>query len=208
MIRFDRLLLRNAGHLVEFRLADHLAAAVECSTELNRQSPDMKISIDLAAFLESQSILDEDIALNLAPKVDILAKNIALDDCSLTDDNTSFTLDLAFKSTVNTDIIWRNDLTLDNRSCRNSAYRIRIYNRFHFCHNYLDLKYFTLKSLSVAILELLARTARTWIISTDLLLDMNRHIALLLATISHQIRTGSLHLAHIRLTLLSRSLGL
>ena len=67
-----------------------------------------------------------------------------------------------------------------------------------------------LKALAVAVLELLARSAWTWIVTSDLLVDMNRHIALLLSPVCHKVGAGSLHLLHfISLRLLrSRSLCL
>ena len=64
-----------------------------------------------------------------------------------------------------------------------------------------------LKSLTVAVLEFLAGTAWTWIITSHLLLDVYRHIALCLTAVGHEIGARSLHLAHIRLALLGRSLG-
>ena len=60
----------------------------------------------------------------------------------------------------------------------------------------------------MAVLELLARAARTWIVTSHLLLHMHRHLALLLAAVGHKIGTLGLHLAHVRLALLCRSLCL
>ena len=67
-----------------------------------------------------------------------------------------------------------------------------------------------LKALAVAVLELLARSAWTWIVTSDLLVDMNRHIALLLTAVCYEVIARCLHLVHVRLALLgwSRSLCL
>ena len=65
-----------------------------------------------------------------------------------------------------------------------------------------------LKPFTVAVLELRARAARTWVVTAYLLLHMYRSIALRLATIGHEVCTRCAHLAHIRLALLGRSLCL
>jgi hypothetical protein len=56
-----------------------------------------------------------------------------------------------------------------------------------------------LKALAVAVLELLAGTAWTWVISSNLLLDMHRHLALWLTGISNKICSACIHHAHVRL---------
>ena len=81
----------------------------------------MEISVHHAAFLERKSILDEDIAVNLSPKVDVGADNITLYNSRLTEDNTALRGHFALESTVDADVVWRDDLTLDDSACRNTA---------------------------------------------------------------------------------------
>ena len=64
-----------------------------------------------------------------------------------------------------------------------------------------------LQSLAVAVLELLARAAWTWVVTSHLLFHMNWHLTLLLASVGNKISARSLHLAHVWLALLCRSLG-
>ena len=58
----------------------------------------------------------------------------------------------------------------------------------------------------MAVLELLAGSARTWVITSDLLLYMYRHSALRLSAVSDQVSTACVHLAHVRLARLRRCL--
>lgn len=59
-----------------------------------------------------------------------------------------------------------------------------------------------LQSPAVAVLVFLAGAARARVVSSDCLLDMDWHPALLLAPVGDKIRTACLHPAHVRLTLL------
>ena len=65
------------------------------------------------AFLESEGILHEDITLHLAPKIHIVTYDVTLDNSSLTDYDAALGLHLSFESTVYTDVVRRNDFTLD-----------------------------------------------------------------------------------------------
>ena len=116
----------RAGNLVEFRFGDHTAVAIECRSELDRKSLDVEVSVNHAAFLERKRILHENIALDFSPKVDISTDYVALDIGLLTDDHTTLGLYLAFKGSVNADVIRRYDFTLDDGSCRDSADGIQV----------------------------------------------------------------------------------
>ena len=87
----------------------------------------MKVTVDVAAILECKGILDIKITLNLSPKINILTNDISLDIGALADDNTALAYYLAFEKTINADVIWRNDLTLDDGSGRNSADSVHIH---------------------------------------------------------------------------------
>ena len=193
----DRL---YSGESVELCLCDSLAVAVECSSKLYRELPHMEVAVHYTAFLESEGILHEDIALNLAPEVDVRAYDIAADDGCLADDDTALRLDLAFECSVDTDIAWRDDLSLYHCSCRYPADGIYINSSFCLCHNYngfivtfiqeiprqaRDDK--ELQAFAVAVLELLTAAAWTWVITSDLLFYMDRHLALRLAAVGNEV---------------------
>ena len=73
----------DAGEFVELCLGDGLAVAVECCSELYCKAADVEVACDHTAFLESKSVLHEEVALYLAPKVDVLAHDVTLDDSRL-----------------------------------------------------------------------------------------------------------------------------
>ena len=144
--------------LLEVSLSDRLAVSVERSSELYRELAYIEVSVHYAALLEIEGILHEYGAFNLSPKVDVLADDIALDMGALPYYNATFAGHLALESTVDTDIAWRHDLTLDQGTCRNPADRICVNYWFHLCHSLIVyvLIFFYLCLLSVAVLVFLA----------------------------------------------------
>lgn len=117
----------RASDLVKLALGNCLACTVEGCTKLDKESSDVKVTVDVAAILECKGILDIKITLNLSPKINILTHDISLDIGALTNDNTTLAYHLAFEKTINADIVWRNDLTLDDGSGRNSADSVHIH---------------------------------------------------------------------------------
>ena len=75
----------------------------------------------MAAFLQIEGILYEYIALNLSPKVDVVTYDITLDVRTFAYNDTALALDLALEGSVDTDIAWREDLTLDDCTSGNPA---------------------------------------------------------------------------------------
>ena len=117
----------NSSDLVKLALGNCLASAVEGCTKLHKEPSDVKVTVDVASILERKGILDIKIALNLSPKIYVLTDYVSLDIGSLADDNTALAYYLAFEKTINADIVWRNDLTLDDGSGRNSADSVHIH---------------------------------------------------------------------------------
>ncbi len=103
--------------LLEVSLGDRLAVSVERSSELYRELADIEVSVHYAALLEIEGVLHEYGAFNLSPKVDVLADDIALDMGALPYYNAALAGHLALECTVDTDIAWRHDLTLDQGTC-------------------------------------------------------------------------------------------
>ena len=114
-------LLLCSGNPVEVSLADHAAVTVEGRSELYRELADVQVAVHYTAFLEVKGILYEYIALYLAPEVDAVAYDVTLDEGALAYYYAAFALDLSFEASVDADVAWREDLTLDNSSCRNPA---------------------------------------------------------------------------------------
>lgn len=112
--RFRHIL--HACKPVEISLADGLAVSIECSSKLYRELSDVEVAVYHAALLEREGVLHEDISLDTAPEVNIIAHDVTLDHSSLTDDDATLGLYLSFESTVDTDVVRRNDLTLDDCS--------------------------------------------------------------------------------------------
>ena len=73
----------HAREFVELRLSDGLAVAVECCSKLYCETTDVEVACDDTAFLEGAGILYEEVALYLAPEIDVLAHDVTLDDSRL-----------------------------------------------------------------------------------------------------------------------------
>ena len=73
----------HAGEFVELRLSDGLAVAVECCSKLYCETTDVEVACDDTAFLEGEGVLHKEVALYLAPEVDVLAHDVTLDDSRL-----------------------------------------------------------------------------------------------------------------------------
>ena len=117
----------RASDLVKLALGNCLASAVEGCTKLHKEPSDVKVTVDVAAILECKGILHIKITLNLSPKINILTNDVSLDIGALADDNTALAYYLAFEKTINADVVWRNDLALDDGSGRNSADSVHIH---------------------------------------------------------------------------------
>ena len=117
----------RASELVKLALGNCLACTVEGCTKLDKESSDVKVTVDVASILERKGILHIKITLNLSPKIYVLTDYVSLDIGALADDNTALAYYLAFEKTINADIVWRNDLTLDDGSGRNSADSVHIH---------------------------------------------------------------------------------
>ena len=89
----------STSKFIIIRFTDSLAVTVEGRSKFYRKLLDMKISIDYAALLQCQSILDIDITFNLTPKIYICAEDITLDHRCLTDNDTALRLKFALKCT-------------------------------------------------------------------------------------------------------------
>ena len=81
----------------------------------------MKVTVHRTAFHESKSILDIKVTLHLAPEVYVFADHITFDKGSFSDYNATLGLHLTLEGTIDTDVIRRDDLTLDNCAGRYSA---------------------------------------------------------------------------------------
>ena len=81
----------------------------------------MKISVHHTALLEREGVLDIDVAVNLSPKIDVGADDVTLYNSRLSEYYTALRDHLALESTVDADVVWREDLTLDDSASRNTA---------------------------------------------------------------------------------------
>ena len=117
----------RASELVKLALGNCLACTVEGCTKLDKEPSDVKVTVDVAAILECKGILHIKITLNLSPKINILTNDVSLDIGALADNHSALAYYLAFEKTINADVVWRNDLTLDDGSGRNSADSVHIH---------------------------------------------------------------------------------
>ena len=126
---------RAAGHLghdlVEFRLGDHAAVAVELGVELHLQALDVQVAFDGAASLQGEGVLDVEVAVHRPGEVDVLADDVALDLGLLAHHDAALGADLALEDAVDAEVGGSGDLTLESGAGGDPAHFIHI-DRFHW----------------------------------------------------------------------------
>ena len=93
---------------------DHVRGTVDEGTHLDLYFVYVDISVDRGLGLEGEKVLDIDVALHLAPEIEVLASETAVDLGLRADNDLTLGVDFTFDLSVDADVAVGGDFSLDD----------------------------------------------------------------------------------------------
>ena len=122
-----------------------MGSAVDEGAHFDLYLVDVDIAFDGCLRLEGEKVLDVDVALHLAPEIDVLASESAVDDGVGSYDHLALRVDFTLDLAVDTDVAVGGYFALDDGADRDAAYVVDadlgLYRLFYFLKKFLRHKF-------------------------------------------------------------------